>query len=446
MTTQKKLKRQVRSRMQKTGERYAAARRSFASAPGAAPQASTPGLLPGYRRVGGPLADLSAVANALTATGAVAPHTDEPYSDAMVLGLGGGVGGGYFMFQFGGTPTVAVIGTRHLWQSPERFIEGALRRLGADPETFESTGRKRADAALETALDARRPVIAWVDRASLPYLFLPDEFKKHAWEIVGVCGRDPATGEVLLDDRASTPLAVDADAFSVARGLITSSKSRLIHVDPPKGTVDLAAAILDAIAYGHRERTQPEIRNFGLPALAKWADIVASPKDAKGWPRTLPVGHDLYRALVWAYEAIEPGTGGGAHRRAYASFLDEAAAVTGLDALRRIADDYRALAADWTALAAALLPDAIGPLARTRAIVDRRARLLETRGAAALPEIGSLAEEQRSIEAASADPAWLSDGDRLALFRGLSDRLRTLHAAELAASDALAAAVGARST
>lgn len=31
----------------------------------------------------------------------------------------------------------------------------------------------------------------------------------------------------------------------------------------------------------------PPMRNFGVPGLAKWADLLTAPRDPKGWPRLL---------------------------------------------------------------------------------------------------------------------------------------------------------------
>ena len=175
MTTDKKLKRAVRTRMAKTGERYAAARRSLLD-PDTAPSSAVrdPALLAGYSRVGGPIAELSALANALAAAGVRDPNDGAPYDEAMLLGLGGGVGGGYFMFQYGGTPTVAVIGARHSWQDSAPFLAGTLGRIGVSARVFETGGARAGRTALEAHLSAGRPAIAWVDRASMPYLHLPE--------------------------------------------------------------------------------------------------------------------------------------------------------------------------------------------------------------------------------------------------------------------------------
>ena len=45
-------------------------------------------------RVGGRHAEIAALANLLAEQGTLAPHTRRPYTEAMLLGIGGGIGGG----------------------------------------------------------------------------------------------------------------------------------------------------------------------------------------------------------------------------------------------------------------------------------------------------------------------------------------------------------------
>ena len=46
--------------------------------------------------------DTAAIRNALDYQGVKAPHTGEPYSEAMLLGISGGVTFGYFTFHYQG--------------------------------------------------------------------------------------------------------------------------------------------------------------------------------------------------------------------------------------------------------------------------------------------------------------------------------------------------------
>src|SRR3990172_5677944 len=103
MTTDKAFKRVVRARMAKTGERYAAARRTLVEGatdghhaePTA--DAATPS---GYRMRGGLHPETATLANVLANQGVVSGVTGEPLTEAAILGIGGGLGAGYILWEF----------------------------------------------------------------------------------------------------------------------------------------------------------------------------------------------------------------------------------------------------------------------------------------------------------------------------------------------------------
>src|SRR5262245_3195680 len=108
--------------------------------------------------VGGQHPDTAMLRNALARRGVRAPHSGEPYSEAMLLGLGGGVGGGYFVFEFGGIPTFFA-GFRHSWEYPHKFLAATCERLGAAATFQETGGARAAEAQLDRALEEGRYVI-----------------------------------------------------------------------------------------------------------------------------------------------------------------------------------------------------------------------------------------------------------------------------------------------
>src|SRR4051794_34009116 len=99
--------------MGRTGERYSTARRHvLASAPPSTGRIA--GTVPGYDRFGaGVQHDSALLANVLRATGHQAPHTGEPWTEAMLAGLAGGIGFMYFVFEYKGHPPTMTIVTRH---------------------------------------------------------------------------------------------------------------------------------------------------------------------------------------------------------------------------------------------------------------------------------------------------------------------------------------------
>jgi len=116
--------------------------------------------------------------------------------------------------------------------------------------------------------------------------------------------------------------------------------------------VDLAGAAAAGIAGTWRGMLEPPMRNFGVPGLARWAELLTASGDPKGWPRLLEPPDRQVQLLTWLYDWVETaGTGGGFFRAMYAEFLEAAAGTLGRLELARLAGDYRELAAAWTALA-----------------------------------------------------------------------------------------------
>jgi hypothetical protein len=71
---------------------------------------------------------------------------------------------------------------------------------------------------------------------------------------------------------------------------------------------------------------EPPMRNFGVPGLAKWAELLTAGRDPKSWPRMLDAPGHQCQLLTWLCDWVETaGTGGGFFRAMYAEFLEQAA-------------------------------------------------------------------------------------------------------------------------
>jgi len=144
--------------------------------------------------------------------------------------------------------------------------------------------------------------------------------------------------------------------------------------------------------------------------------------------RHFPRGRQLWTGLTSLHRFVEAYfTGGGLMRPMVARALsrDPTLAATG--------ERYAALGAEWTALARAALPDDAPLLAEARTIQERVPGLFVDRGPAAADELRAawarLAE--LSDEAAAEFP--LSEAEVSELVADLAARLRSIHAAEVAA-------------
>ena len=104
---------------------------------------------------GGLHPETATLANVLANQGVVSGVTGEPLTEAAILGIGGGLGAGYILWEFKshGGPTLT-LGFRNQWQYPSipGWTGKTLDRLGIEPDLHETGGAKGL---------ARRSMRAW---------------------------------------------------------------------------------------------------------------------------------------------------------------------------------------------------------------------------------------------------------------------------------------------
>jgi Butirosin biosynthesis protein H, N-terminal/Domain of unknown function (DUF4872) len=431
MTAHKHLKERIRARMAKTGESYSSARRHVLNA-----------IPPGdYQLRGGIHPETATIAGVLANRGLLAPHTGEPLSEAMVLGVGGGVGAGYILWEFQEhTRRVVVLGFRNAWQYPARWAEKTLRRLRVPAAVHETGAARKAEAELLAAVGQGVPAIAWVDEQLIGHRHLPDSLAGHGGYPLTVYGVDEQARVALLDDRNRARLTVPLDTLAAARARIASYRQRLLVLDAPAAELDLdglRGAVAEGLAEQVEHLSQPS-DSFSLPAFRKWARLLTDRRNAKAWPRVFADRAGLFDACVSVYDNVEPvGSWGGNLRGLYADFLDEAAGLLGDDRLRPAAAAYRDLAARWHAVAEAALPADREPFAEVRRLTDELARLL-ARGDAGRPRAAAAAGRLWA-----ARDRWRSEfpADADAFLAGLAEAVGAVYEAETAALAALGGAL-----
>lgn len=390
-------------------------------------------LVPTYTRFGGEHPETAALTNVLAASGLRAPHTGEPFSEAMIFGIGGGPGAGYILYEFYQHGIkVLVLGFNHLWQYTMRYYQALCDRIGVAITMPETGSLKAAGQTLQDTLSQGRPAVAWVDRAQMPYLQLPESLKGHIGHIVAVCGQDG--DQMLVDDRATQPFRVPAEVLASARGRISSYKSRLLLVEQTAG-FDLSAAVTSGLQ-ACAEHLSSDSDSFSLPTYRKWARMMTDNKNKKGWPRLFEDRRGLYATLRSAFEGIELDVGTGALRGLYAQFLDEAAGLVENDSLHDVAMLYRDLAQRWHAFAEAALPDEVPALAETKNLLRQRHTVTQ-KGGDAWQSTQEQTETLRAMSARYNLDFPMPDADVQALFATLQTQLMALYEAETTAHQAL---------
>ncbi|HET7770045.1 MAG TPA: DUF4872 domain-containing protein [Chloroflexota bacterium] len=359
MVKQRHLKQLVRDRAAKTGESYVTARQRVTARKqnGAAAGGAVERFI---------LPETASLALVLEGLGVTAPHTGAAPSEALLFGVCGGIGFGYWIFEYKEVPfPLLSVFTRHAWDSAKRFTTGGLERLGITHTDKETSSGPAAEKALLDALAAGRRPLVWVSAALAADSDLPAQLAAAAPHVMVAESLDAGGETVSLLDRSRTPLAVARAALAASRALVKSEKNRLRLIDPPQAldAQRLRLAVREAIAACVRELTGPPplpamaAPNSGLAGLEKLARQLSDAKDKRGWPKLFPPGPKLQKGLSGLDRSAD-GLGTGALRGLYADFLEEAAALLDRPALREVAATYRQLAEAWRALARAAAAEA----------------------------------------------------------------------------------------
>ena len=418
MTSQKKLKQLIRARMERTGERYTVAREHVVR--------DEPAGQSGWDLLGGVEPLTATFASVLANLGVVDPTTRAPLSEAMVLGIGGGLGAGYILWEFERDDSpLLVLGFTRRWQYPDRWASETADRLGLHAQIHETTSRAAAERQLHATLDRGLPAIVWADAQLLGNSHSPAWLEGRGGHPVVVYGRDGSS--LLVDDRSRGRLTIDAGRVSKARSRIGSFKHRLIEIDPDLVAID-DQRMVDGVRSGLElqvEHLRARSDSFSLPAWRKWARLTTDTRNPKAWPRVFADGQGLAGVLASLYLAAGPtGERAGNLRPLYAEFLVQAASLLGRPALREVAGLWREAGRSWDALVDLALPLDRTPLGDLRRAIDR-------------------AEADRWRLQRELDEAFpMSAGDVQELFAEIGSRVRSIYDAEVEAVDALAAAIG----
>lgn len=374
--------------------------------------------------------DTAAIRNALDYQGATAPHTGEPYSEAMLLGISGGVTFGYFTFHYQGYDPQVNLLTRNTFDPMERIFE----RLKIPRDLRRSTSADKGRKNLIDALEEGNAPIASPDGSLLPYNALPyDEANWHTMPLV-IYGYEQDQGEAYISDRSRVGLTVSTEDLDAARARIKKDRHGLIVLGAPAGGVladAIRAGLQDCVALMTEKPPKGSARNFGLRALGHWADMLA--KTSRGsWAKEYPTGRPLLAVLMSSYTFLGPAFGKtmGAERDTYADFLDEAAQALDRNALSDVAGGYRQSARAWEGLLNSLLPAGAPMLGVAREAIDRKTELFIESGAAQLDDIRACYQELESLKTEAEDAFPLNDAEIADLRADIRDQVLGVLAAE----------------
>jgi hypothetical protein len=389
--------------------------------------------------------ETGSIHNALALQGVKAPHTGKPYSEALLLGVSGGIAFGYFTFEYKGyLPHVALL-TRNTFDPFSTILE----RLGIAQDVQQTQKAEIAEKNLRNALDTGLFPILWADQFSLAYMDLePDDMM---WSPMPILAVEADETHAQIADRSSRPIHVPMPELTKARGRIKDDKYRLITLDGPQ-PAKLSAAVHKGICQTISLFTEAPPRgardNFGFAAYEKFAEMLVNKRNKQSWERLFAPGARMYHALAGSY--FQPGlyqwvniwgSADGADRGLYADFLEEAAQILKRPGFKEAAETFRESHSLWLKFAEAALPDDIPLLGESKKLLRRRQDLFIRKGESALPEIKQINSRLKELLKESETGFPLSNEEAAELRADLRDHILKICAIEKNGVDLLQSAI-----
>jgi hypothetical protein len=391
-----------------------------------------------YRQFDGRHCETGSIHNVLAHRGVKAPHTHQPLSEALLMGISGGLLMGYFNFAYSGyDPHVAIL-TRNTFDP----LDTLLVRLGTVQHVRQTTNAAKGEKNLIEALDNGEPAIVWADAFLLPYTGLSYDQGMWAANPIVVYGYE-AADRVWIADRARVALNVTPDELAAARSRVKQDRFKLLTLDPPnldKLPVAVQQGIWDCLKRYVEAPVASAKNNFGFAAFQRWADALTKPALKYSWEREFPAGGKMVAGLLSTYERIALCPGGAqAERDVYAEFLDEASVILNRPALKDAAKLFRVSGKAWHALASALLPDGVASFKQARELMARRHALFIEQGGESLAERQQITQRLSAIRQDMDERFPLTADEVTALREGLREHVLKIHRLEREAHTALQA-------
>lgn len=389
--------------------------------------------------------ETGSIHNALALQGVQAPHTGKPYSEALLLGVSGGIAFGYFTFEYKGyLPHIALL-TRNTFDPFQTILE----RLGVAQDVQQTNEAGTAEKKLLNALESGLYPILWADHFSLPYNCLPAD--KPMWGMMPLLALETDGKSVAVADRSSQPFHLSMAELTKARGRVKDERYRLVSLDAPQ-TTKLAGAVHKGICQAISLFTEDPPRgardNFGFAAYDKLAELLVNKRNRQSWERFFAPGIRMYHAL--AGSPVQPGvyhwvntwvSADGADRGLYADFLLEAAQLLKRPSLKEPAEKFRESHKLWLAFADALLPDDVPLLGESKKLIQKKHDLFIDQGESALTEIRQINSRLNELLSQSESNFPLSKTEAANLRENLRDILLKIKTMEGQAVDLLQRAI-----
>ncbi|MFZ5354754.1 MAG: BtrH N-terminal domain-containing protein [Bacillota bacterium] len=271
-------------------------------------------------------------------------HAGHDISEEMLFGLGSGLGFYYGEFKDAPYP---IIGHRaKIGEFEQRIAESLGINIGINKT---SSIKKAYDAMLEL-LKQDKPVMVYTDMPYLRYLKLPEDahFGGHSIVVFGV---DEEQGTAYVSDRDGKDFAVTLNKETIPEDFhiidledLKNARASKCRVYPPEnkwvtfdfeGIKDIdAGTVFAAVRDNARNILDTPIKNAGIRGIKHFSDRLT------GWSDFEDEKLRWAAFNVFIMTSHIGGSGGGAFRKMYGSYLRECGSKLNIKQLTDFGDEY----------------------------------------------------------------------------------------------------------
>jgi len=400
-------------------------------------------MLQDYAQFEGRHREAGSIRNVLAHQGVKAPHTGQPYSEALLIGVSGGAAFGYFIFKYEGWDPMLSLVTHNSFDPMQTMFE----RLAIPRDVMQTSKPETAQQQLIDALENGQPAIVWADMFSLPYNG-NDEPSEDLWGMAPLVVFGYEDGAYHVADRSQKPLTVNEDDFAAARARIAKDKHRLMTLEAPDDG-QLVKAVKDGIKQCVSLFTEDPPKggknSWGFAGYQHWAKMLTNTRNQKSWLQTFDTDSAKWYGIIGG--SFNPGLFGwirtwatpNAERDLYADFLDEAATILENDTLKDAAAKFHESGSAWCDLSELALPDDVPLLKEAKELTLRRHNAFINKGMDGVDEMKAIDGHLAEIMS-SAFP--LSDEELIGYRKRLSEQVLAIHDIEREAVTLLQDAMG----
>ena len=390
-----------------------------------------------YELRGGLYMETAAVANNLANSGITAPHNNLPYSEALLLGISGGLGAGYSLQETDDYPYKSLnLSFFNGWQNRTQKLFQLFERISIPVNMFKTGIKEQAEITLADTLKEGKTPLCWIDHTCLPYFNSPKISKKWGF-FVNAIGIDQEKKQIWIDDRSSLPLLIGLEDFELARRASGRLRHQMITLSPPSRKINIYQAVREGLQ-DCVDNLSHSSENRSLMVFKRWADLTHNNKSKKSWEKIFSDTRGLGLTLQTIYESTTPsGLYGGSLRGLYSRFLEEAVHILNLSRLKDAAARYCLLEKRWQEFGSAALPDEVPQFVEIKELIQLQNKLFRTKGNADLSRILKTRSRLQQIQEEINEDFPLNPQQTNELFAELQQRLLKIYSEELGALDSI---------